>query len=80
MPLASIDVGLLAETAYISLIAGVAVCVLFSLVVLFGARSAETRRGGGHGAAMGYAVGAVVAFAAFAVVVGYGVHIMLSKG
>ena len=78
--LASVDVGLLAETATISLVAGLAVCVLFSLVVLFGARSGEARRGGSAGLAMAYAAAAVISIAAFGIVVGYGVQIMLSKG
>jgi hypothetical protein len=80
MRLAAVEAGLLLEVVWVSLVAGVAVTVLFSLVVLFGARSAESRRGGASGAAMGYAALALVSFAVFAVVVGYGVNIMLSKG
>jgi hypothetical protein len=78
--LGAIDVGLLAETAWISLVAGLAVCVLFSLVVFFGARSAEARRGGSGGLSVAYLAGALLTFAAFGAVVGYGVQIMLSKG
>ena len=78
--LASVDVGLLAETAWISLLSGVTVTVLFSLVVLFGARSGEARRAGSAGRAMVYAAAAVLSIAVFAVVVGYGVQVMLSKG
>ena len=80
MVLAAIDAGLLFEVIWVSLVAGVAVTILFSLVVLFGARSAEARRGGAAGASMTYAVLALLSIAAFGVVVGYGVHIMLSKG
>ena len=80
MVLASIDVGLLFEVVWASALAGAVVSVLFALVVLLGARSAETRRAGNGGAAMAYGVGAVLAFAAFSVLVGYAVHIMLSKG
>ncbi len=78
--LASVDAGLLLEVVWASLLSGVVVSVLFSLVVVFGARSADARRSGEGGSAMGYGVAAVVAMAAFAVIVGYGVHIMLSKG
>ncbi len=77
--LAALEVGLLLEVVWASLVAGVAVTVLFSLVVLFGARSAEARRGGRAASAMGYAALALVSIAAFAVVVGYGVNVMLSK-
>jgi hypothetical protein len=80
MVLASIDVGLLFEVVWASALAGAVVSVLFALVVLFGARSAETRRAGNGGAAMAYGAAAVVAFGAFAFLVGYAVHIMLSKG
>ena len=78
--LAAVELGLLLEVVWASLVAGVAVTVLFSLVVLFGARSAEARRGGRAAFAMGYAALALVSIAAFAVVVGYGVNVMLSKG
>jgi hypothetical protein len=77
--LASIDAGLLAEVVWVSLLAGVVVTVLFSFVVLFGSRSAEARRSGSGGAAMAYGALALFAMAAFAVIVGYGVHIMLTK-
>ncbi len=80
MVLAAIDAGLLFDVIWVSLLSGVAVTILFALVVLFGSRSAEARRGGASGISMTYAVLALFAFAVFAVVVGYGVHIMLSKG
>ena len=80
MVLAAIDVGLLFEVVWASALAGAVVSVLFALVVLFSARSAETRRAGQGGAAMAWGAGAVVAFAAFGFLVGYAVHIMLSKG
>jgi hypothetical protein len=78
--LASIDVGLLFEVVWASALAGAVVSVLFALVVLFGARSAETRRAGHGTVAMAYGVAAVLAFAAFAGLVVYAVHLMLSKG
>jgi hypothetical protein len=76
----AIDVGLLFEVVWASALAGAVVSVLFALVVLFGARSAETRRAGNGAAAMAYGAAAAVAFSAFAFLVGYAVHLMLSKG
>ena len=80
MVLATIDIGLLFEVVWVSALAGAVVSVLFALVVLFAARSAETRRGGPGGAAMAYGVLAVLAFAGFGFLVVYAVHLMLSKG
>ena len=81
MALASIDVGLLFEVVWASALAGAVVSVLFSFVVLFGARSAEARRSGRGAAAMAYGALAVRRSTAFiALVVGCGVHIMLTKG
>ena len=77
--LATIEVGLLAQVVWASLLAGVVVSVLFSLVVLFAGRSAESRRAGAGNAAMAYGAVAVIAMAAFAAIVAYGVHILLSK-
>ena len=78
--LASVDGGLLLEVVWVSIVSGIVVSVLFSLVVLFGARSAESRRSSRAGAAMVYATLSVLAFAAFGALVAYSVHIMLSKG
>ena len=80
MPVATIDVGLLFEVVWASALASAVVSVLFALVVLFGARSAETRRAGHGTLAMVYGAAAVVAFVAFGALVVYAVHIMLSKG
>ena len=79
MPLAAVDGGLLFEVAWVALLAGVTVTIAFSLVVLFGARSAEAGRDGRGSAATVYAGLALLAFLAFAAVVVYGVNIMLSK-
>ena len=78
--LATIDIGLLFEVVWAAAIAGAVVSLLFAFVVLFGARSAESRRGGRGGVSMAYAVAAVVSFGAFSFLVGYAVHLMLSKG
>jgi hypothetical protein len=79
MLVASIDVGLLFEVVWASALASAVVSVLFALVVLFGARSAETRRAGHGTLAMVYAAAAVVAFVTFGALVVYAVHIMLTK-
>jgi hypothetical protein len=78
--LATVDAGLLLEVVWVALLASTVVSVLFAFVVVFAARSAEAGRGGAAGRSMAYAVAAVLAFGAFGLVVGYGVHIMLSKG
>jgi hypothetical protein len=77
--IAAIDGGLLLQVVWVSLAAGIAVTLLFSLVVLFAARSAEHRRGGRSGSAAVQATAAVVSFAVFGALVVYGVHIMLTK-
>ena len=80
MVLADIDVGLLFEVVWASALAGAVVAVLFALVVLFGARSAEGRRAGNGAVAMIYGAAAVLSFAAFMGLVVYAVHLMLQKG
>ena len=80
MVLASFDVGLLFVVVWASLLASVVVCVLFAFVIRFSARSADARRSGAGGAAMAWGGLALLFMAAFAGMVGYGVHIMLSKG
>lgn len=74
----AVKAGDIFEVVWVSLVAGVFVTAAFSMVVLGSARSSEARRAGtGHAVLWGGL--AVLAFAAFAVVVGFGVHIMLSK-
>jgi hypothetical protein len=78
--IAAVDAAGLFEVVWVSLLAGVGITTIFSLVVLYGARSAEARRGGRARAATVYAVVAMLAFALFAGGVVFGVNIMLSKG
>ena len=80
MALASIDIGLLFDVVWASALAGAVVSTLFAFVVLFGARSAETRRAGRGTIAMAYGAAAVLSFTAFMGLVVYAVHLMLSKG
>jgi hypothetical protein len=77
--LAAIELSQLVRVVWVSLLAGIGVTVLFSVVVLGSAKSTECRRAGRDGAATAYAGLAFAAFAAFAAVVVLGVQIMLSK-
>jgi hypothetical protein len=76
---AAVKAGDIFEVVWVSLVAGVFVTAAFSVVVLGSARSAEARREGQEAGALLWGAVAVLAFAAFAVTVGFGVHIMLSK-
>ena len=80
MALASIDIGQLFQVVWASALASAVVSVLFALVVLFGARSAETRRAGRGTIAMAYGAAAVLSFTAVMGLVVYPVHLMLSNG
>jgi hypothetical protein len=77
--LATVKAGDIFEVIWVSLIASVFVSTTFSFVVLGMARSTVARRDGRETAALGYAGLAMLAFAAFAAAVVYGVHIMLAK-
>jgi hypothetical protein len=79
VPVAAIKVSELAQVVWVSLLAGVGVILLFALVVLGSARSAESRRAGHDGVATAYAGAALLAFLVFAAVVVLGVQIMLAK-
>jgi hypothetical protein len=79
VPQAAIKFSEIAQVVWVSLLAGVGVILLFALVVLGSARSAECRRAGRDVAATGYAGVALAAFLIFAGVVVFGVKIMLAK-
>jgi hypothetical protein len=70
---------LLWQTVWVSFAAGIGVAVLFSLVILAGARASDARRAGQDGAAAGFGVLAAVAFLIFIVGVALGVQVMLTK-
>jgi hypothetical protein len=76
---AAVDAAGLLEVVWVSLVAGVGITTVFSLVVLGGARSADARRNGRTRAATAYGLVAAFAFVLFAVGVAFGVQIMLSK-
>jgi hypothetical protein len=79
MPLAEVEVGKLAEVVWVSLVAGVGVTTVFSLVVYSGARAGEARREGRSGAATAFGVLAGLALLGFLAGVTIGVSIMLNK-
>jgi hypothetical protein len=78
-PLAAVELSQLLDVIWVSLLAGVVVTTLFSLVVLASGRSADARRSGRATAATGYVVLAVLCFALFAALVVFGVNVMLAK-
>ena len=71
--------GLLWQTVWVSFAAGIAVAVLFSLVVVAGARASDARRAGRDAAAVGFGFLATVTFLVFATGVVLGVQVMLTK-
>ena len=79
MILAAIDLGQIGKVIWVSLLSGVLITTAYALVVLGTARSLQARRAGASGAALAYAGLAVGMFCLFAVAVGLGLHIMLSK-
>ena len=79
MPVLAVDTGLLWQVIWVSLVAGVGISALFSLVILAGARAGDARRAGQGGAAAAYAALGLVAFLLFAVGVVLGVQTMITK-
>jgi hypothetical protein len=77
--LAEVQVSHLFEVVAASLVAGVLITVVFSLVVLGSARHTEARRAGHRAAALAYGTLALLAFAGFAFGVVFGVQVMLAK-
>jgi hypothetical protein len=79
MTVFAVDGHLLWQVVWVSLVAGVGISALFSFVIVGAARAGDARRAGHGGAAVGWAVLAVVAFALFAVGVVLGVQAMVQK-
>ncbi len=77
MTVFAVDGHLLVQVVWVSLVAGVGISVLFSLVIVSAAKAGDARRAGRAGPAAGYGVLAVLTFAAFAVGVGLGVQEMM---
>ena len=79
MTVFAVDGHLLVQVVWVSLLAGVGISVLFSLVILGGAKAGDARRAGNGAAAAVFLALAVIAFALFAVGVGLGVQTMIQK-
>jgi uncharacterized membrane protein len=75
--LAAIEWDLIGEVIWVSLVAGIGVTLLFSLVVYGSSRAAEARRAGDNPTIFG--VVALVALLAFAGVVVFALTVILNK-
>ena len=78
--MAVIDFHALGQVIWVSLVAGVGACVLFSLVIWATDKAGDSRRSGQDGQALVYGVLAVTAMVVFSVAVIFGVVVMLNKG
>ena len=80
LPLAEIvDVGDLVNVVWTSVVAGLGVCVVFSLAIVGFARATDTRREGGGVMTAAYVALALISFAAVLALVVFGVIVMTSK-
>jgi hypothetical protein len=79
MAAAAIHWGTLLQVVWVSLLCGIGMSAIFSLVILASARATEASRASRDGAAAGFVVLAVLALLAFGVAITFGVHVMLSK-
>jgi hypothetical protein len=75
----AVDTGLLWQVIWVSVLAGVGISALFSLVILGSARAGDARRAGHPRAAAAYVALAVVALLLFAGGVALGVQEMVTK-
>ena len=78
--MAVIDFHALGQVIWVSLVAGIGVTVLFSVVIWGADKAGDARRGGQDGQALAYGVLAVAAMVVFAAAVIIGVAVMLNKG
>jgi hypothetical protein len=79
MTVFAVDAHLLWQVMYVSLLAGVAISALFSLVILGSVRADEARRARQGAAVLLYGAVAVVSFGLFALGVVLGVEAMITK-
>ena len=77
--MAAVDFHALGQVVWVSLVAGVGVTVLFSLVVYGADKAGDARRAGQDGHALAYGVVAVAAMVVFSAAVIIGVIVMLHK-
>jgi hypothetical protein len=79
-PLAQvIDVGDIVSVIWTALVAGIGVCAIFSLAIIGFARTTDMRREGNVVAAGAYAVLTLLAFGAVLAVAAFGVVVMTAK-
>jgi hypothetical protein len=76
---AAIDFHALGQVIWVSLVAGVGVTVLFSLVIFGADKAGDARRAGQEGQAVGYSALAVVAMIVFLAAVVFAIVAMLNK-
>jgi len=80
LPIAEIiDVGDLISVIWTSIVAGLAVCIVFSLAIVGFARATDSRRERPGVATFGYFAMAILAFGAVMALVVFGVIVMTSK-
>ncbi len=77
--MAAVDFHALGQVIWVSLVAGVGVTVLFSVVVYGADKAGDARRGGLDGQAAAYGALAVVAMLVFLAAVALAVTVMLNK-
>ena len=77
--MAAIDFHSLGQVVWVSVVAGVGVSVLFSLVIWGADKAADARRAGQDGQSLAYGVLAVAAMVVFSAAVIIGVIVMLQK-
>jgi hypothetical protein len=77
---AVIDFHALGQVMWVSLVAGIGVTVLFSLVIWGADKAGGARREGQEGQALAYGAAAVAAMVVFSIAVVLGVIVMLRKG
>jgi hypothetical protein len=77
--LATIEFGKLAQVVWVSLVAGIGVTAVFSLVIYGSAQSGEARRDGRGGAATAYGALAGISLAVVAAGVVFAITVILNK-
>jgi hypothetical protein len=80
MLVAAVEFGTLFEVVWTAMLAGVAITVVYSLVIFGSSQAAEARRGGRGLAATGHAILAVVAMAGVLVSIVVAIAVILDKG
>lgn len=79
MTVAAIDVGQLLELAWASAVAGIAVAICFSLVIVGAARAEDCRRNRRAGSATAYAALSVVSVVLFIGIAVFAISVITAK-